>query len=221
MTSGKALIEATDKIGRAHTQAVDAIRDLQGKAAAVANTDREVGNQLEKVTAASQQFLDAYDRLMTNFERGQLRVAEGLERVAAQIQREIMKLVEKKEIAAISAQLETLQFAFDDFRNGLRLLRTPSLHDVSLEQERRADGNGTSLVQPDATVTVGAAAKQQAATLGTTAPDHVFSTSPESPRGRLENRSGIWMLNTDVMTNSNSSDDEPHSRDQMTDTEEL
>ena len=47
-TSAKALIDATERVGRAHTQAVDAIIDLQSKTAIVAKTDMEVGKHSAK-----------------------------------------------------------------------------------------------------------------------------------------------------------------------------
>jgi hypothetical protein len=224
-TSATSLIKATEAIGRTQAQAIDAIVALQSKTADLVQTDSEVGNQLEKITAASQQFLDAYDKLMTNFDRGQVRIAEGLEWVATQIQREIKKLVEKNEIATISAQLQRLQLSFDDFRNELRHLRTPSLRDASVGQQSESNGvkaNGHSpSIQPDAVVTADAKPKLQVGPLGTTVPDRLFSAVPEAAHAKLEIRSGIAMLSPDVTATSNSPEGEPSSRDNMTHAEEL
>jgi hypothetical protein len=224
-TSAKALIDATDRVGRAHTQAVDAIIDLQNKMAMVAKTDMEVGKHLEKITAASQQFLDAHEKLIANFDSSQIRVAEGLDRVATQIHREISQLLDRTEVAGISAQLQRLQVAFDEFRNGLRLLPVPSLTDMSAQQQRGPDGkNGkgdSSLRQPDAAVTVDHSPKQQVVMLGTTIPDRLVSPIADATHQKLEIRSGIATLSPSAMTTSNSSEDEPLSRDHMIAAEEL
>jgi hypothetical protein len=219
-TSAKALIDATNSVGRAHTQAVSAIVDLQRQTAIVATTDLEVGKHLERITAASQQFLNAYEKLTANFDSSQIRVAEGLDRVATQIQREIKQLVDKTDVAAISAQLQRLQLAFDEFHKGLRLMRTPTLTDVSVQGGGQGNGEHSSGGLA-AFATVEPNPQQQVGSLGTTIPDRMFSPSSDVNKEGHEIHSGIIPLKRSIMPSPNPQEDEPNSRDQMTHAEEL
>jgi ubiquinone biosynthesis protein UbiJ len=184
--SAKALIEATAKIGHAHAQTADAVADLQSKISAVTTLDSELGKKLQTITTVSQQFLIAYDSLMSkmpDFNSGQKLVAESLERVAIQIGNEITKLAGKAEIATVSAHLKKLDLAFEDFRNRLRLVRNPSTTQVTPESPSgNFSGGPEEPLAPSKTAVVADAVQspyQQIGTAASTIPDRELGSADQ------------------------------------------
>jgi hypothetical protein len=121
MNSSKALGEAAIQVGRENAQAVEAIKELRRKVAAIVKVDAEIGNRLDTIAAASQKFVSEFHQLKADLSNDQKLANLKLESLTIEAINQVNKLAGKAEIAVLDAQINKVGLSLDSFLGRLRV----------------------------------------------------------------------------------------------------